>query len=300
MSARGRDLLAWLSERRALAGDGAMGSALQSAGLPPAGCPEIWNLDKPEAVEAILRSYVDAGAELVETNSFGANPSRLAAHGLEGRCEEINRTAAAMARRVAGDRALALGSIGPTGLLLRPLGPLDLEEALAGFRRQAEALAAGGADALIVETMTDLNEAVLAVKAAAVTGLPVIACLTYEVTPRGIFTVFGDSPNRAAKDLEAAGACVIGTNCGTGPATMLEMVRALRAATRLPVLAEPNAGLPILEGEKWIYPETPAGMAAHVAAFVEAGASIVGGCCGTTGAHVRAMSAEVERIRESK
>ena len=294
----GRDLLAWLRERRVLVGDGAMGTALQSEGLPPGGAPEIWNLDRPEVVERVMRSYLGAGAELLETNTFGGTPARLAAHGIEARCEAINRAGAEIGRRVAGDSALVIGSIGPTGLLLQPLGPLSAADALDGFRRQAEALAQGGADALIIETMTDLNEAVLAVRGAAGTGLPVIACMTYEITPRGIFTVFGASPDRASKELHAAGARVIGTNCGTGPETMLQMVRALRSATSLPILAQPNAGIPVLTGVDLVYPESPEEMASHIAAFVEAGASIIGGCCGTTPAHIRAMAAEVLRTRE--
>lgn len=298
MSTTGRDLLERLSARRILAGDGAMGTALQSEGLPPGGSPEIWGLEHPRIVETILLSYVDAGAELLETNTFGGSPSRLELHGAASRCEEINRSAAATARNAAGDRALVLGSIGPTGLLLSPLGPLDADEALAGFRRQAAALAAGGADALIIETMTDLDEAALAVRAAAETRLPVIACMTYEITPRGIFTVFGAAPDRAAVKLIEAGASVVGTNCGTGPETMIPMVAALRAATTLPILAQPNAGIPVVEDGDLLYPATPEAMAGHVAAFVTAGASILGGCCGTTAEHVRAMAAEVRRIRE--
>jgi 5-methyltetrahydrofolate--homocysteine methyltransferase len=276
-----------------------MGTALQSAGLAPGGSPDIWGFEHPGIVESILRSYVDAGAELLETNTFGGSPARLDLHGAASRSEEINRAAAATARSVAGDRVLVLGSIGPTGLLLSPLGPLDEAQALDGFRRQAAALASGGADALIVETMTDPGEAAIAVRAAAETRLPVIACMTYEVTPRGIFTVFGATPERAAKALALAGASVVGTNCGTGPGTMMEMVRALRAATSLPILAQPNAGIPIVEDGVMRYPATPAGMASHVAAFVAAGASIIGGCCGTTAEHVRAMAAEVRAIRDT-
>ena len=295
----GRDLLAWLHERRLLIGDGAMGTALLSAGLPAGACPEIWNLDHAERVEEVLRSYVEAGAELLETNSFGANPARLAAHGVEHRCEEINRAAAVIARRVAGDRALVLGSIGPTGVRLHPSGALPLEEAFAGFTRQAEALASGGSDALIVETMIDLNEAVLAVKAAAATRLPVIACLT----------VLGDSPARAAKDLESAGACVIGANCGTGPATMIGMVRALRDATTLPIVAQPSAGIPVMRNGRLEYPEAPEMTASRASDLIDAGATIFGGCCGTTPEHVRAFATVVmekrrrlgrdERIRTS-
>jgi len=292
------DLLARLSRQRVLVGDGAMGTALLAAGLPPGGCPEIWNLERPGVVESILRGYADAGTDLLQTNTFGGNPARLAAYGLAGRCAEINRSAAEMGRRVAADRALVVGSIGPTGALLQPLGPLSPDEALDGFRLQAAALAEGGADALCVETMTDLAEAVLAVRSAAATGLPVIASMTFESTSRGFFTVMGDDVSRAARDLASAGACVIGTNCGTGSASMLEIVKALRRESSLPILVEPNAGLPVMSGGGIAYPESPEEMASFVGAFVEAGASIIGGCCGTTPDHVRVIAREIRKIRE--
>jgi len=294
-----RDLIAWLDRLGLLACDGAMGTALQDAGVPAGGCLELLNLERPETVRAVNQGHLEAGAELLQTNSFGGSPARLAAHGLEDRCAEINRAAASIARRVAGSRALAVGSIGPTGLLLEPLGPLSARQAVDGFRCQSAALAEGGCDALIVETMTDLDEAALAVEAAAATGLPVLASMTFEVTPRGIFTMFGASPERAATELEAAGACALGANCGTGPASMIEMIRALRARTSLPLIAQPNAGIPALARGELQYPETPAGFASHVASLVEAGATIVGGCCGTTAEHVRAFAKEVRRLRGS-
>ena len=293
------DLLAWIAERRILAGDGAMGTALQSASLPPGGCPEAWNLERPEVIEAVMRGYVEAGAEILETNSFGGSPEKLAAYGLSARCAEINRAAAEIGSRAAGGRALVVGSIGSTGVLLDPLGPLGHEAAFEGFRRQAEALAEGGVSAFCVETMIDLNEAILAVGAAARTGLPVMGSMTFESTPRGFFTVMGADVARSARELEAAGACVVGTNCGTGPAGMIEIVRSLRSETRLPILVQPNAGIPLLLGDRVHYPETPEGFASHVGAFVQAGASVVGGCCGTTADHIRALGEEVRRIRGS-
>jgi len=297
VSGRGGGALgAALRERRLLAGDGAMGTALQEAGLAPGGCPEAWNLERPGDVAAVLRAYRDAGADLLQTNSFGGHPARLAAHGLADRCTEINRAAAGIARDAsAGSSALVAGSIGPTGQLLRPLGTLDPADARDGFMIQAAALAGGGCDILIVETMTDLEEALLAVEAAAATGLDVIACMTFEITPRGVFTVFGASPGGAAGRLEAAGARALGTNCGTGPGDMIPMVSALRAATALPILAQPNAGLPEVDAGRLRYPESPEAMAARVPPLVEAGASIIGGCCGTTADHVRAIAAAVRR-----
>lgn len=294
-----RNLVSWLSRRRLLAGDGAMGTMLQAAGLPAGACPEVWNVERPEVVESILRSYRKAGAELLETNTFGGSPAKLGAYGLAERCAELNRAAAESARRAAGDDALVVGSIGPTGQLLEPLGPLAEAEAQDGFRKQAEALAEGGADVLCVETMTDLAEALLALRAARTTGLPVLVTMTYETTPRGYFTIMGVDPVRAARELEAAGAAGVGTNCGTGPESMVDLVRQLRQATALPILVQPNAGLPELAGDTLRYPATPEAMAAFVVPLVEAGATIVGGCCGTTPDHVRAIAQVIRRLRES-
>jgi 5-methyltetrahydrofolate--homocysteine methyltransferase len=286
-----------LDSGRLLICDGAMGTELQKAGLPAGGCAESWNVDRPGAVAAVSRAYLDAGAEILTTNTFGGSPARLSAHGLPSSCEEINRAGAAIVRALASNGVLVAGSIGPTGRILEPLGDLSARDALDGFRRQARALAEGGCDLLLVETMTDLREAILAVEAASGTGLPAAACMTFEATPRGIFTIFGDAPSRAARDLESAGASVLGTNCGAGPETMIDVVRALRAETRLPIVAQPNAGMPALVAGRVLYPASPETMARHVAPLVEAGASILGGCCGTTPDHIRAMAAEARRIR---
>jgi 5-methyltetrahydrofolate--homocysteine methyltransferase len=270
---------------------------LLQAGLKSGGCPETWNLERPDQIEAILCAYREAGAELLETNTFGGSPAKLEVYGLAGKCSEINRIGAEIGRRAADDDALVLGSVGPTGQLLQPLGPLSRKAALDGFRRQTAALAEGGADALCVETMTDLAEALLAVEAGVETGLPVMVTLTYDPTPRGFFTIMGNDIATAAAELEAAGAFAIGTNCGTGPETMVDMVRELRAATPLDILVQPNAGLPELSEGKLFYGQTPEIMASYVPTLVEAGATIVGGCCGTTPDHIRAMGAEIRRLR---
>ena len=292
-----RSLADWLAERGLLAGDGAMGTLLLAAGLPPGAAPELWNVDHPEKVEGVTRAHREAGAELVLTNTFGGSPARLEENGLAHRCEELNRAGVAAARRGAGDDALVLGSIGPAGKLLEPLGPLSPDEAADGFAIQAGGLAKGGADALVVETMSDLAEAMLAVEAAVATGLPVIASMTFDPTPNGPFTIMGNAAADCARELTAAGVAAVGTNCGTGPDVMIDFVRALREGTALPILARPNAGLPELRAGEVCYPETPGSMAAYVAALVDAGASIIGGCCGTSPDHVRAIAAEVRRLR---
>jgi 5-methyltetrahydrofolate--homocysteine methyltransferase len=292
-----RSLQAWLDERRLLTGDGGTGTLLQEAGLAPGGCPELWNVARPDAVRRVVRQYCDAGAELVETNSFGGSPHKLAAYGLADRCEELNQAGAALAREAAGDAALVVGSIGPTAVLLEPLGLLTQDEARAGFERQAQALAEGGVDVLCVETMIDIAEATCAVTAAAATGLPVIATMTFESTPRGFFTIMGVDIPTAAEKLTAAGASLLGTNCGTGPEPMVEIARAFHECSDLPILVQPNAGLPELRRGQVHYPLTPEGMASWVPALVEAGARVIGSCCGSTPEHVRAMSARVRELR---
>ena len=294
-----RDICSWIDQRTVLVGDGGMGSMLLAAGLAPGESPERWNLERPDAIAAVIQAYREAGAEVLETNTFGGTALRLEAHGLADQCFEINRAAAETARQVAGDDALVLGSMGPTGALLQPLGPLSTDDAYAAFLQQAEALAEGGADALCVETMTDITEAGLAVKAAATTNLPVLATMTFDETPRGFFTMMGITPQRAADELEEAGAIAIGTNCGTGPEPLVEVVRQLRASSQLPILVQPNAGLPeYLDGELR-YPLGPEGMASFVARFIEAGANIIGGCCGSTPDHIRALAEAIVAQRSA-
>jgi len=276
----------------AVLGDGAWGTMLIQRGLPTGDAPERVCLERPGLLSEIAALYLEAGAEVVTTNTFGANPERLALHGLGGRLEEICRAAVAAVRRAVGDRAWVSGSIGPTGRLLAPLGDLDAAAAAAGFARQAAALAAAGADLLCVETMTDLAEAELAVRAAREAGpyLPVVATMSFEATRRGFFTVMGNAPKDAAPRLAAAGADVVGANCGDG-ATMAGIARELRASGAVFVAVRPNAGLPALAGGALSWPETPEAMAARLPELLDAGVALVGGCCGTTPDHVRALRA---------
>lgn len=294
-----RDLLAWLRERGILSCDGAMGTALQSRGGESWPCPEIRNLASPGDVESVHQAALEAGAELLETNSFGGSPARLAASGLEDRCDAINRAAAGLARSAAGDLALVLGSMGPTGELLEPLGSLAEARALDGFRRQAAALAEGGADALCVETMIDLREALLALEAALETGLPVAVSLVFEATPSGPRTLMGDAAGEAARALAGTGAHLVGSNCITGRELAVQVVRSLASEGGRPVLIQPNAGLPVPGPEGVAWPLGPEEMAALVAPLAAAGASIIGGCCGATPRHTARMAGEIRRVRAS-
>ncbi len=292
----GRDFAERLATTGVLVGDGGMGTMLQAAGLAPGGCPELWNTQQPDAVARVHQAYADAGAAVLTTNTFGGSPTKLAHYDLAERCEELNRAGAAIARRAADDDLLVAGSMGPTGALLAPFGPLSADETEAGYIRQAQALAEGGVDLLLVETMSDLNEAAAAVRAAAATGLVVVATMTFEHGKRGFFTVMGITPQRAAMGLAEAGADVVGANCGFGPDQMVALAQAFRAATDLPLAMQSNAGLPVLRGEHVRYPETPDGMAGHVADFATCRPILLGGCCGTTPAHIEAMVAAAAAV----
>lgn len=293
-----RDLKSRLAAGDIILSDGAMGTLLQDAGLGPGEAPEAWNLTRSEVLEKIAADYIAAGSDLVHTNSFGGSPLKLAAHGLDGRCEEINRAAAAAAVRGVAGRGLVSGSIGSCGRLLTPYGDADPAVVLEGFRLQAKALVAGGVDLLTVETMTDLNEAVLAVQAAreAMGEGAVVASLTFEPTPRGWFTFMGNDIPTVVNELVAACADVVGSNCGQGSEGMLAVAGEFARSTDLPLLIQANAGLPELVDGAVHYPETPAFMAAALPGLLDAGVKIVGGCCGTTPAHIAELRRALDRI----
>ena len=293
-------VIARLRRGEVVVGDGAWGTLLiercAELGAPLRGAPERLNLERPELLTEIAHRYRDAGAEVLTTNTFGASPARLRLHGLEARLEEICQRSVAALRDAVGQDIEVMGSIGPTGRLLRPLGDLDPQEAEVGFARQATALVAAGVDLLCIETMTDLEEATLAARAAraAAPELGILATMTFEPTPRGYFTVMGVSVERAAAGLAAAGADVVGSNCGNGIAAMVEIGRAFARSTRLPIAIQANAGLPFEEGGALRYPEGPADFAARVPDLLAAGARFLGGCCGTTPQHIRALVRAVE------
>jgi 5-methyltetrahydrofolate--homocysteine methyltransferase len=289
-------LLTRLGRGDVLVGDGAWGTELMQRGLPPGHPPEWFALAREETIEEVARLYADAGADLVTTDTFGATSFRLKLHGLDGERARVNRQAVAAVKRAVGSRALVSASVGPSGQLLEPYGDTSPDAVEAAFAEQIGVLAAAGADVLCVETMGDLTEATRAVKAAKAVapGLPVMATMTFEPTPRGYFTVMGVSVERAAKGLEAVGADVVGSNCGTGIADMVEIARLMARATRLPLLVQPNAGLPRSRDGRTVYDETPETMAARVPDLLDAGVRIVGGCCGTTPGHVRALRRAVD------
>ncbi len=278
-------------------GDGGWGALLGDRGLPAGAAPERWTLEKPEIIEEIARAYVDARAELITTNTFGGSPIRLAQHRLGDRVEEINRRAVEIVRKAAAGRAFVSASIGPTGRLLAPLGDADPADVERGFAQQAGVLVDAGADLVCIETMTDLEEALLAVRAVRSVSaeIPVIATMTFDLTPRGPFTVMGVSVPQAAGALAAAGADVVGSNCGAGVEEMLVVAEAFLACANVPVAIQPNAGLPLLKDGRLTYPDSPARFAEAVAPLAARGVRILGGCCGTTPAHIHALRERVGR-----
>ena len=279
-----------------LVSDGAWGTFLQKKGLKPGECPELWNSTHRDEVLDIARSYIEAGADMIETNSFGGSRLKLEKYGLAHRTTELNREAAAISREAAGPGKWVLGSVGPTGKLLM-MEEVTHEELYDVFREQAEALEAGGADAIVVETMTDLEEAVIAVRAAwENTSLPVICTMTFDRLVTGDYrTMMGVSPGEMVIPLMEAGASVIGANCGNGMAGMVDIVQAIRSEnSEVPILVHANAGMPVYADGETVFPETPCEMATHAADLVAAGANIIGGCCGTTPEHIRMLKEKIK------
>jgi 5-methyltetrahydrofolate--homocysteine methyltransferase len=285
-------MLPWLEKLTAegpVLTDGAWGTELQRRGLAAGEFPDAWNLIHPDRVAEVARAYVDAGSRIILTNTFGANRLRLAEQpGLAKQVSAINRRGAEISRQAAGDRAFVFASIGPSGKLLFS-GDTDADELLSAFSEQARALAAGGADAFVIETMSDLEEAKLAVRAAKVTGLPVVACMVFDSGKEKDRTMMGTTPEEAATALTEAGADVIGANCGQGIAGFPGICRRLHQATTRPIWIKANAGLPEMIEGRVVYRTSPEAFAGHLPALIEAGARFIGGCCGTGPEFIRAL-----------
>lgn len=283
-----------IQKGRVLVSDGAWGTFLHKKGLTSGECPEMWNIQRPGDVFDIAQSYVNAGADMIETNSFGGNRFKLKNYGQEDRVYQLNKAAAEISRKAAGSDRFVLGSIGPTGKLLI-MEEVTEDELYDAFKEQAIALEAGGADAIVIETMTDLEEARIAVKAAKEnTACEVICTMTFDKILSGEYrTMMGISPTEMTETLIEAGASVIGANCGNGIADMIGIVKEIRQINpTIPILIHANAGMPHYCDGETTFPETPADMAGRVKEIIEAGANIIGGCCGTTPDHI----CEVHRV----
>jgi len=274
-----------------IVGDGALGTQLMLRGLKHGEAPELYNVEKPHIIEEIAGLYLDAGAEIIETNTFGASPLRLEQFSLEKRMEELNRAAVEAVRRVVGDKAYIAGSVGPSAKNLEPLGDADPQQLFDNFAAQIRVLVDAGVDIICIETMMNTAEAVLAVEAACSVNaeIPVIATMTFNKTPRGFFTIMRNSVKDAAEALKSAGADIVGSNCGDGMENMVDIAREFRQCTKLPVIIQGNAGLPTSGENGLIYPDTPEYMAGKAAELLEIGVQIIGGCCGTTPEHIRAI-----------
>lgn len=291
-----KPLLDRISAGETLVADGAMGTMLLERGLKPGACPESINLERPEVLEEIASLYFKAGADLLETNTFGASPIKLSQYGLEDRTDEINRNAVNAVRGIVGERAYVAACCGPSGKMLKPYGDADPEDVYNSFRVQIECLIGAGADVVCIETMIDLAEAQLAVKAAKAVSpeTPVAATMTFDPTPKGFFTVMGVNIEQAATGLREAGADLVGSNCGNGIENMVEIARGFRRCGDFPLIIQSNAGLPETRDGKLAYGESPAFMADKVAELLATGVSIIGGCCGTTPEHIAAIREKVD------
>ena len=291
---------------RPLLGDGAMGTQLMIAGLEQGNCGEEWNLTHPERVLAIQRRYVEAGSECLLTNTFGGSRIMLNRHGNAAQGPEINQAGVEIARRAFGNKdGYVIGDIGPFGGLMEPFGEFTEAQVRSAFEEQAAALVGAGADAVIIETQTSLEELLLGIEAAQKAGAPcIIGSMAYDVTLDGstFRTMMGVEPEKAAEFMEAHGAHIVALNCGT----RMDMQRALaaveryRSVTRLPVMVQPNAGQPRLENMKVIYDESPQQMVQGLVPLLEAGANIVGACCGSTPDHIRAFRRVMDEFLEAK
>jgi 5-methyltetrahydrofolate--homocysteine methyltransferase len=275
--------------------DGAWGTELDKRGVPAGYCREEWNVSHPDKVHTVAAAYVDAGSDIILTNTFTGNAFVLGRHGFADRTAEFSKAGAAISKKAADGKALVFGSVGPTGkmLMMEEASEQDVYDA---FKTQVVALAEGGADGIVCETFTELAEALLALKAVKDnTNLPAVVSLTYDSGPDQTATVMGVTPQQAAEQLAAAGATAIGCNCGVGIDNYIKVARLLRDCTDLPIWVKPNAGLPEVVDGKVTYKQKPDAFAAKVPELIDAGANIIGGCCGTSPEFIRAIRKVVDK-----
>jgi 5-methyltetrahydrofolate--homocysteine methyltransferase len=292
---RMKSILKAINENTILISDGAWGTFLHQRGLQPGECPELWNITHRDDVFAIAKSYIDAGADIILTNSFGGSPIKLKHYDLQDRTAELNEAAAIISREAAGKDHFVLGSIGPTGIMLM-MGDVTEDELYRGFCIQADALKKGGVDAFCIETMSAIDEAMLAIRAVKETTGSEVACtFTFEKTVNNEYrTMMGVSPTDMVSALKEVGVDIIGTNCGNGIDQMIDIVKEIRTVDPVtPILVHANAGKPTFENGKTVFPETPEEMAKKVHTLIRSGANIVGGCCGTTPQHIRALVSSI-------
>ena len=285
-------ILERLGKGDVLISDGATGTYLQARGLEPGGCPEAFNVEQPEVIRRMAADYFNAGSDMVLTATFGGSRFMLSKYEYDGRVRELNRQAATLAKSVASPWHFVVGSVGPTGEILQSNGGATSDDEIyEAFADQVSGLEEGGADAVAIETMISVEEAILAIEATKErTNLTVLATMMYDKGPRGWFTMMGDSPAAASKRLQAAGADVIGANCGNGSDKMIELAKIIREAYDGHMLVHTNAGIPEIRQGQIVYPESPEYMTERILKLVEDGVNIVGGCCGTTPKHIESFA----------
>lgn len=286
-----------LKKRKILVSDGAWGTMLQAKGLKVGECPELWNITHRDSVLSIAKSYIEAGSDIIGTNSFGGNKFRLDHYGLTEKQFELNKAAAEISREAAGEK-IVIGSIGPSGKMIL-MGDVTEEELYETYKIQAVALKEGGADAACIETFSAIDEALIAVKAVKENSdLEIITTFTFEKTVDNEFkTMMGISVYQFVNELTEAGVDIIGTNCGNGFLTMIDIAKEIRRInSEIPIIVQANAGLPVIKEGKLTYPEDPEYVVSMVPQFVETGVNIIGGCCGTTPEHIKAIKRAIEQI----
>lgn len=285
------NILDRLRRGEVIIGDGALGTMLMQRGLKSGEPPESFNTLRPQVLEEIASLYLEAGSEIVSTNTFGASPLRLQQFSMEKDTEILNRNAVEAVRRAVGSRAYVAGSIGPSAKMIKRSDDSSAKEILASFKQQSSALLEAGVDLICIETMTDAAEAVLAIQAVRSLNskIPIMATITFGKIPRGYFTIMGNSIMDSISMLKNAGADIVGSNCGNGTEAMIEIAREFRKHTSAPVAIQSNAGLPSSCEGRLIYPETPEYFSKKAAELIDLGVQIIGGCCGTTPEHIRAV-----------
>ena len=294
-------LLEWLGEGRVVMGDGAMGTMLQNVGLTDGGAPELWNVTHPERVKSIYQAYVDAGSNIVTTNTFGGTIARLRFHQIGDRVKELNCASARLAREVADPLgALVAGDVGPSGELIEPVGPLSMEEAEAMFAEQVAGLVEGGVDFILIETMSHMNEVEAAIKGARRVDpdLSIVVTMSFDTN---FHTMMGVSPRQALETLAGWGIRVVGANCGNGPQeieTIMTQMAQYRA-DGVYLMAQSNAGLPQYEDGEIQYDGTPELMADYAVKLRNLGVNVIGACCGSTPIHISAMKAALEEVKDT-
>ena len=289
-------LLERIESGETLISDGGIGTYLQSHGLEAGGDPEEFNITNPETVKLMAKEYYDAGSDIVLTNTFGGTIFRQKHYGLDHKVHDLNEQAALIAKSQTPEGKFVLGSVGPTGQFLEPYGDISEKDMYEGFKQQILALEAGGVDGIILETMTALEEATIAIKAALEnTNLLIAATMTFDKGPRGFFTMMGITPEDAAIELSNAGAHIVGSNCGNGIDNMIEIAQRMRDATDIPLIIHSNAGIPSMKSGNIIYPETPEYMAERFMKLKDIGINIIGGCCGTSPSHIKAIHESLKK-----